>query len=74
MNKMLFLRMFFNSFKQLAWPDPIPPSHIPHPTHPTIPELFPNFSVERIAKTLPFKNQAFHNLFVDAMKKAGLPE
>ena len=37
-------------------------------------ELFPNFSVERIAKTLPFKNQAFRKLFVDAMRKAGLPE
>jgi adenylate cyclase len=36
-------------------------------------ELFPNFSVERIAKMLPFKNQAFHKLFVDAMRKAGLP-
>jgi len=36
--------------------------------------LFPKFSVERVAKTLPFKNQAFHKIFVDAMRKAGLPE
>jgi hypothetical protein len=28
--------------------------------------------VEHIAKGLPFKNQAFHKLFVDAMRKAGL--
>jgi hypothetical protein len=35
-------------------------------------ELFPDFSVEHIAKGLPFKNQAFHKLFVDAMRKAGL--
>jgi len=37
-------------------------------------EIDPNFSVERNAKTIPFKNQAFHKLFVDAMRKAGLPE
>jgi len=35
-------------------------------------ELFPDFSVDHIAKGLPFKNQAFHKLFVDAMRKAGL--
>jgi adenylate cyclase len=35
-------------------------------------ELYPNFSVERISKTLPYKNQAHLKLFVDAMRKAGL--
>jgi adenylate cyclase len=35
-------------------------------------ELYPNFSVERISKTLPFKNQAHLKLVVDAMRKAGL--
>ena len=35
-------------------------------------ELFPNFSVESIAKTSPYKNQAFLKLVVDALHKAGL--
>jgi len=35
-------------------------------------ELYPNFSVERISKTLPYKNQADLKLVVDAMRKAGL--
>jgi len=35
-------------------------------------EFYPNFSVERISKTLPYKNQVDLKLFVDAMRKAGL--
>jgi len=35
-------------------------------------EIDPDFSVERTAKTLPFKNQAHLKLVVDAMRKAGL--
>ena len=35
-------------------------------------EFYPNFSVEHISKTLPYKNQADLKLFVDAMRKAGL--
>ena len=37
-------------------------------------ELYPNFSVERVSKTSPFKNQADLKLVVDAMRKVGLPE
>jgi adenylate cyclase len=35
-------------------------------------ELFPNFSVERIVKTMPFKNQDHCKLFFEAWQKAGL--
>jgi adenylate cyclase len=35
-------------------------------------ELFPNFSVERIAKTMPFKNQDHNKLFFESWQKAGL--
>jgi adenylate cyclase len=35
-------------------------------------ELFPNFSVERIVKTMPFKNQDHRKLFFEAWRKAGL--
>lgn len=36
-------------------------------------EIDPKFSVERASKTWPYKNQADHKLFADALVKAGLP-
>jgi tetratricopeptide (TPR) repeat protein len=33
---------------------------------------FPSFSRERAAQTTPFKNEAFHRLFFDALRKAEL--
>ena len=35
-------------------------------------ELDPNFSIERVSATMPYKNQADLKLFVDALRKAGL--
>jgi adenylate cyclase len=37
-------------------------------------ELSPNYSVSRVAKTAPYKNQADLELTLDAMRKAGFPE
>ncbi len=37
-------------------------------------ELNPNFSVTNAAKTLKYKNQAYTQLLLDAMRKAGFPE
>ncbi|MBC8343661.1 MAG: hypothetical protein H8E61_06740 [Bacteroidetes bacterium] len=37
-------------------------------------ESDPDFSVERVSKTLPYKNSADLKLLVDALKKAGLPD
>jgi Flp pilus assembly protein TadD len=37
-------------------------------------ELDPSSSVGRASKTAPYKNQADLKLFVDAMRKAGLPD
>jgi len=37
-------------------------------------ELHPSFSVKRYAKIVPYKNPADLKLFVDALRKAGLPE
>jgi len=37
-------------------------------------ELNPSFSVKRVSKALPYKNQADIKLFADALSKAGLPE
>jgi adenylate cyclase len=34
--------------------------------------LNPKFSLERLAKTLPFKNQAQLDRYIDALRKAGL--
>jgi adenylate cyclase len=35
-------------------------------------EIDPNFSVERVSKAMPYKNQADLKLFFDALRKAGL--
>lgn len=37
-------------------------------------ELDPNFSVERVSKSWPYKSKADLKLFVDALHKAGLPD
>jgi len=37
-------------------------------------EIMPSYSVERFSKTAPFKNQADVKFFIDAMRKAGIPE
>jgi len=37
-------------------------------------EIDPSFSVERVSKAWPYKNQADLKLFLDALRKAGLPE
>ena len=34
--------------------------------------IVPKFSLERFAKTVPYKNQAYRERFVDALRKAGL--
>ena len=34
----------------------------------------PNFSLERYATTLPYKDQSHLNLWIDALRKAGLPD
>ncbi len=36
-------------------------------------EISPNFSIERASKSWPYKNQADLKLFVNALRKAGLP-
>jgi hypothetical protein len=35
-------------------------------------EIDPEFSLERYAKTLPFKNKSNKDRYVDALRKAGL--
>ncbi len=37
-------------------------------------KINPKFSVERIAKTWPGKDQSIKNRFIDSLRKAGLPE
>jgi len=37
-------------------------------------ELNPNFTVTAVSKTLKYKNQAYIQLLLDAMRKAGFPE
>jgi adenylate cyclase len=35
-------------------------------------KIFPNFSVNQFAKTLPYKNKADKDLLVNGLRKAGL--
>ncbi|MBW2563359.1 MAG: tetratricopeptide repeat protein, partial [Deltaproteobacteria bacterium] len=37
-------------------------------------EIDPSFSVKRVSKALPYKNQAIVKLILDALRKAGFPE